>query len=201
MIMNNDKACKKPTIKENIIVEGRDDTMAINRAVCAMTIETHGFGISNKTWNLIDRAYKANGIIIFTDPDFAGESIRKRILERYPDASQAFLTEKEAFLKGDIGIENASPEDIIEALKKVKSNGKDNNGKDKNPDLNTENHLKWTNRDIIELGLVGRPDSRQKRELIARELGIGYTNGRGLLKRLNGFGIEKVEVLKALEKF
>ncbi|MCF0230849.1 MAG: toprim domain-containing protein, partial [Enterococcus sp.] len=143
--MNNDKACKKPTIKENIIVEGRDDTMAINRAVCAMTIETHGFGISNKTWNLIDRAYKANGIIIFTDPDFAGESIRKRILERYPDASQAFLTEKEAFLKGDIGIENASPEDIIEALKKVKSNGKDNNGKDKNPDLNTENHLKWTN--------------------------------------------------------
>ena len=35
----------KKTIKEAIIVEGRDDTAAIRRAVSAMTIETHGFGM------------------------------------------------------------------------------------------------------------------------------------------------------------
>ena len=32
-------------IEEIIVVEGRDDTAAIRRAVDAVTIETHGFGI------------------------------------------------------------------------------------------------------------------------------------------------------------
>ncbi len=36
-------AMDKMIIKEAIIVEGRDDTAAINRAVSALTIETHGF--------------------------------------------------------------------------------------------------------------------------------------------------------------
>ena len=67
-----------PGIKEVIVVEGRDDTNAINRAVRAVTIETHGFGISKETWEKIAAAYENKGIIIFTDPDHAGEEIRKR---------------------------------------------------------------------------------------------------------------------------
>ena len=39
------KQTTKKTIKEAIIVEGRDDTTAIRRAVDAVTIETHGFGM------------------------------------------------------------------------------------------------------------------------------------------------------------
>ena len=69
-----------PQIAEVIVVEGRDDTAAIRRAVRAVTIETHGFGISKNTWNKIDRAHKDYGIIIFTDPDHAGEEIRRKIL-------------------------------------------------------------------------------------------------------------------------
>ena len=37
-------------IKEIIVVEGRDDTAAINRAVEAETIETHGFGMLKEEW-------------------------------------------------------------------------------------------------------------------------------------------------------
>ena len=44
-------------IKEIIVVEGRDDTLAIKRAVEADTIETHGFGISEETWKLLEKAY------------------------------------------------------------------------------------------------------------------------------------------------
>ena len=36
---------KKPKIKEAIVVEGRDDTLAVSKAVNAITIETHGFGL------------------------------------------------------------------------------------------------------------------------------------------------------------
>ena len=54
----------KKTIKEAIIVEGRDDTAAIRRAVSAMTIETHGFGMPDSMWPLIEKAYNEQGIII-----------------------------------------------------------------------------------------------------------------------------------------
>ena len=70
-------------------MEGRDDTNSIKRAVAAETIETHGFGIRRETWELIDKAYRTTGIIVFTDPDHAGETIRKRILDKYPDALEA----------------------------------------------------------------------------------------------------------------
>ena len=108
-----------PVIAETIIVEGRDDTNSIKRAVAAETIETHGFGIRRETWELIDKAYRTTGIIVFTDPDHAGETIRKRILDKYPDALEAFLDQESARAGDDIGIENAAPEAVREALAKV----------------------------------------------------------------------------------
>ena len=45
-----------PKIEEIIVVEGRDDTAAIRQAVDAVTIETHGFGIREETWQLIEKA-------------------------------------------------------------------------------------------------------------------------------------------------
>ena len=76
-------------IKEIIVVEGRDDTDAIKKSVDAVTIETHGYGITKATWELIEKAYKEKGIIVFTDPDHAGEQIRRRILEKFPGRSQS----------------------------------------------------------------------------------------------------------------
>ena len=106
-------------IPEIIIVEGRDDTAAILRSVDAVTIETHGYGIRPSTWDVIDKAYETTGIIIFTDPDTAGEQIRRRLAERYPNAKHAFLDRGLAEKEGDIGIENASSESIRNALAKA----------------------------------------------------------------------------------
>ncbi len=107
------------TVKEVIIVEGRDDTAAVKRALDADTIETHGFGIRKEIWNRIEKAYEERGIIIFTDPDYAGNEIRRRLKERFPDAGEAFLAKSDAERDGDIGIENAAPEAIFEALRKA----------------------------------------------------------------------------------
>ena len=63
----------KLRIKEAIVVEGRDDAAVIRQITDALVIETHGFGISEKTWELMEKAYLEKGLIIFTDPDFAGE--------------------------------------------------------------------------------------------------------------------------------
>lgn len=172
-------------ISEVIVVEGRDDTTAVQRAVDAMTIETHGFGIRKETWDLIEKAYNEKGIIILTDPDFSGEEIRKKLTARFPDAKQAFLTRGEATKKGDIGIENAEPEDICAALEKAHATA-------------CSSEREFTEEDLFRNGLMGGEGARERREQLGRILGIGYANSKKLLIRLNSFEISREEFNEAL---
>ena len=171
---------EKLKIKGAIVVEGRDDTAAVKRAAEALIIETHGFGIKKETWNIIQKAYENQGIIILTDPDFSGEEIRRKLTARFPDAKQAFLSRKDAMKKDDIGIENAEPEVITEALSKAHCTVRSGD------DLFTEE-------DIYRAGLTGRPDSRQRRAEVGRLLGIGGGNAKAILSKLNSFSITREE--------
>ncbi len=174
-------------VKEIIIVEGRDDTDAIKKSVDAITIETHGYGITKATWELIEKAYNEKGIIVFTDPDHAGEQIRRRIMEKYPDAKEAFLDRKAAKKDGDIGIENASPESIRQALEKARCSME-------------EEAAGFTIDDMMRAGLVGESDSSARRQKLGKILGIGYGNGKIFLQRLNKFGVTREEFEKALQE-
>ena len=100
-------------IKEIIVVEGRDDVTAVKRALDAELITTGGFGFPKGVMERIKAAQKRRGVIIFTDPDFAGEKIRKKIAAEVPGCKHAFLPREEAKKDGDIGIENASPRKYI----------------------------------------------------------------------------------------
>ena len=198
-------------IEEIIVVEGRDDTAAIRRAVDAVTIETHGFGIREETWDLIEKAYRTKGIIVFTDPDTAGEQIRRRILERFPEAAEAFLDRDAAEKDGDIGIENASPEDICAALDKAhaaadrsgahaKAGGSmatDGSTADPSGQIRME---AFTADDLFRWGLDGMPGAGQRRREVGRILGIGQATARTFLKRLNRFGIPREEIEAALQE-
>lgn len=176
-------------IKEIIVVEGRDDTCAVKKSVDAVTIETHGYGITKGTWELIEKAYRDTGIIVFTDPDHAGEQIRRRILERFPGAKEAFLDRKSALKSGDIGIENASAESIRRALEKAKCSVDDK-----------EKDYVFSMDDMMHAGLAGQADSASRRHRLGDKLGIGYGNSRTFLQRLNKFGIEKEAFEKAVQE-
>ena len=165
-------------IAEIIVVEGRDDQAAVKRAIDTETIATHGFGISKATWELIEKAYNTRGIIIFTDPDFAGEEIRKRIKAKFPDAKEAFLAREDATKAGDIGIENASPEAILEALKKAQC-------------TITTIREEFTMEDMRRFGLSGGTGSKDRRIRLGKLLGIGYGNSATFLNKLNQYGIER----------
>lgn len=172
-------------IKEVIVVEGRDDEAAVKRSVEAETIATHGYGISRKTFDLIQKAYTERGIIIFTDPDSAGDKIRRRLTERYPGAKQAFLPREEAYKNGDVGIENASPEDIRAALEKAR------------PSI-ADKRCEFIQEDLFNLGLVGASCSAERRDKLGKLLGIGYGNAKVFLNRLNQYGVERKELLEAV---
>ena len=108
-------------IREIIVVEGKDDTVAIKRAVEADTIETNGAAINDKTIQKIKLAAEKRGVIIFTDPDFPGEKIRKTIIEHVPNCKHAFLPKDQAKQKNGrkIGVEHAKLDDIRAALKEA----------------------------------------------------------------------------------
>nr|WP_286672601.1 ribonuclease M5 [Cohnella hashimotonis] len=108
-------------IAEIIVVEGKEDTVAIRRAVDADTIETGGSAIDEKVLRRIELARERRGVIIFTDPDVPGEKIRKIIEARVPGCSHAFLAKADARGKDGIGVEHASPEAIRAALARVRA--------------------------------------------------------------------------------
>ena len=173
-------------IRETVIVEGRDDTINLKKAVDCFTIETHGFGIKRETWETIEKAYRERGIIIFTDPDHSGEEIRRKLTE----AGQAYIARSDALKKGDIGVENAEPEVIVEALQKAME-------RMKRPVIQPEDS-DITMKDLEELGLSGGSSSRELRELAGKTLGIGYANAKGFLTKLKGFGIKREELNEAI---
>lgn len=87
-------------IKEMIVVEGKEDTVAIKRAVEADTIETNGSAIGEDVLRRIALAQERRGVIIFTDPDHAGERIRKIVAQRVPGCKHAFYRRSWPPIKG-----------------------------------------------------------------------------------------------------
>ncbi|MGF6907231.1 ribonuclease M5 [Fusobacterium sp. PH5-44] len=179
---------QKEFIKEVIIVEGRDDISAVKAAVNAEVIEVNGFAVKKaKTLEKIKTAYEKNGIIILTDPDFAGEQIRKTLNVNFPNAKNAFISRSEGTKAGDIGVENAIPIAIINALKKAKCAVESN----VEPIFNISH--------MIDNGLLGMANSAEKRNIVGNRLGIGYSNGKQFLSRLNRYGISYDEFIQALD--
>ena len=175
----------KQRIHEVIVVEGRDDIDAVGKAVDADIIATHGYGIRQETIDRIRHAYETRGIIILTDPDHAGQRIRQRLTELFPDALQAYISRTEALSEHDIGVENASPEVILKALEAA---GRTCETREAEYDAG----------DLIRYGLSGGRGSRELRDRLGRKLGIGYGNAAAFLKRLNGYGINREDLEKAL---
>lgn len=174
-------------IKEVLVVEGKMDIVAIDKAVEADCIITGGFSLKPKTLDDIEKAYKKRGIIILTDPDCAGERIRKFLAKRFPEAKHAFVPKEDATANDDIGIEQASPEAIRTALEKVRT-----------LDWNPTN--KFTSADLIMNGLSGSNASSERRAVIGAKLGIGYANAKTFLTRLNHYGVTREEFEKAISE-
>ncbi len=176
-------------IKEIIVVEGKDDTVAVRNAVDADTIETNGSAIGEKVIEQIKLAKERRGVIVLTDPDYPGERIRKIVSQHVPGCQHAFLPKKEAISKKgkNLGVENASPEAIRLALKDAQQEEKE-----------WIEQISWD--ELVALGLIGGKKARQRRERLGDLLKIGFTNGKQLYKRLIMFKISEEEFLDAIHQ-
>ncbi len=172
-------------IKEIIVVEGKSDIAAVKRAVDAQVIATSGLGLNESIMNVIKKASKNKGIIILTDPDYPGKKIRYMISAEIENCKHAFIPRIKANKNGDIGVENASAEDIREALKNARAEISDNK-------------QEFTSRDMSYYMLVGSENASKVRSTLGDELGIGYCSAKQFLKRINSFGISREELEEAI---
>ncbi len=172
-------------IKEVIVVEGIHDRDRVLRATNADVVVTGGSHIDQDVFEVLRRVADSRGIIILTDPDYAGERIRQQIARRFPAAKHAYISRQAALKRGDIGVENASIGEIVEALEKVRSVWN-----------RPEEVVSWA--DMAALGLVGAPKAAKRRERLGALLRIGYGNAKSFHKRLNTMSVSRLEFETAL---
>lgn len=179
-------------IEEIIVVEGKDDTRRLQEVFDVDTIETIGSAIDETILTQIAHAQETRGVIVFTDPDFSGEKIRKIIMEAVPDAQHAFLPRSQAApkKKGSLGVEHASDEALKEALRKIVTPVSQEEGAE-SPQISRQI--------LAEYGLIAGQQARAKREKLGDILRIGYTNAKQLEKRLAMFRITETELAAAMK--
>lgn len=177
----------KKEVKEVIVVEGKDDISQVKRAVNAEIIATGGFSLPDRTLEQIRGAAKRKGIIILTDPDYPGEWIRREITKAVTEAKHAFIPKEDALKEGNVGVENASPENIILALERARC------------ELQTP-RTEFSKSDLMREGLLGVDGATDRRDQLGKILGIGYGNAKQFLNRLNHYGVTRGEWQDALKR-
>ncbi|MDD9138193.1 ribonuclease M5 [Fructobacillus sp. CRL 2054] len=184
---------KRPVIDAVVVVEGWSDTQRLALAVECDTIETGGSALGDEVVERIRLAQERRGVIVLTDPDFNGNRLRQLILTAVPGVTLASISRDEGRAEKDnphksLGIEHAPVtvlrRVLLEADKKTKG----------------ERTASDIDRSIMmACGLMGAPESREKRRILGDLLSIGYGNGKQFLARLQALGYQKKDLIEALE--
>ena len=100
-----------------LIVEGKDDVSYLSSFVNALFFTTNGYDLSAEKVELLKKAAKVNKLIIFTDPDEAGEKIRNRLKSQIPGAFDAKCQKIIRKSKKKSGVAEMEKEAVLDALK------------------------------------------------------------------------------------
>lgn len=173
-----------------VVVEGKDDTIRLKQFFPGIeTIETNGSAVSEQVLTELKELSKSREIIVFTDPDFNGERIRRIVTKAVPSAKQAFITRKEGEPEkrgNSLGVEHASKEALERALSDLHE---------------TEKTTADIPYDLYHsLGFAAGNGSKALREKVGAILSVGYGNAKTFYHRLNTFGISVDELKQAAEE-
>ena len=188
---------EKIKIKQTVLVEGKYDKIKLESILCANIITAGGFSIFNNEEKiaLIRRIAEKDGLIILTDSDPAGFVLRNKlkgmlpkngnIINLYIPAEKGKERRKKEYSKaGLLGVEGMSADKLREIFSKyVVVNNEQQNKK-----LITKAYL-------YEIGLSGRGNSSEKRDAVARILGLpSGMSPNAFLEAINILGVAEEEL-------
>lgn len=179
-------------VKETIIVEGEHDKRKLLSFLSADVLVTGGFCIfkNDEMKALIKKLSEKKGVIVLTDSDRAGFIIRNHLKNIAPDVKHAYIPEisgkerrkKEPGKEGLLGVEGIDKEIIIKALIDC---GATIDGEKK------EVKPKYTQKDLYNLGYIGKEESRIKRRKFLLKNGLPQKlNTKMMLEIINALDLE-----------
>ena len=177
-------------IRQAIVVEGKYDQNALSQLVDATIFQTRGFGVMHDKalLELLRKAARTTGLIIFTDSDGAGFVIRnflkgalpkEGVLHAYiPDIPGKEKRKRAPGKEGLLGVEGMTKEILLSAL--------ENAGADLGGEAAKKPGDTITKFDLYTAGLSGRPDSAAKRAAFLEKLRFpAHMSANALLDALN----------------
>lgn len=177
-------------IKQAIVVEGKYDQNTLLQLVDATIFQTRGFGVMHDKalLELLRKAARTTGLIIFTDSDGAGFVIRnflkgalpkEGVLHAYiPDIPGKEKRKRAPGKEGLLGVEGMTKEILLSAL--------ENAGADLGGEAAKKPGDTITKFDLYTAGLSGRPDSAAKRAALLEKLRFpAHMSANALLDALN----------------
>ena len=177
-------------IRQAIVVEGKYDQNTLLQLVDATIFQTRGFGVMHDKalLELLRKAAKTTGLIIFTDSDGAGFVIRnflkgalpkEGVLHAYiPDIPGKEKRKRAPGKEGLLGVEGMTKEILLSAL--------ENAGADLGGEAAKKPGDTITKFDLYTAGLSGRPDSAAKRAAFLEKLRFpAHMSANALLDALN----------------
>ena len=178
-------------LRQAVVVEGRYDKNALSQLVDAPIFVTGGFGIFKdpELMALLRCVAEKRGLIVLTDSDGAGLVIRNRLKSAIPPEHLLHAYIPDVYGKekrkaapgkeGKLGVEGMDPEILLNALRRAGATVLEENAAAQQEDPITKT-------DLFELGLSGRPDSREKRLELQTKLGLPeHLSANALLTALN----------------
>lgn len=167
-----------------LVVEGSTDKAFLSGFLDCEYILTNGSAISRETLEYIKEVSKRKQIVVLTDPDFPGEQIRAKVAAEVPEAAHAFVRKEVSIKHHKVGVAESTKEEVLAALSSVV------------PGSISQGTLVMA--DLVDLGLMGQPESDAKRKAIADAWHLGHVNAKSFLRRLNALGKSKKELEEAL---
>lgn len=177
-------------IRQAIVVEGKYDQNTLSQLVDTTIFQTRGFGVMHDKalLELLRKAARTTGLIIFTDSDGAGFVIRnflkgalpkEGVLHAYiPDIPGKEKRKRAPGKEGLLGVEGMTKEILLSAL--------ENAGADLGGEAEKRPGDTITKFDLYTADLSGRPDSAAKRAAFLEKLRFpAHMSANALLDALN----------------
>lgn len=99
-----------------LIVEGKEDVSYLSSFIDAHFFITNGYDLSKEKIDFLNQSSKVNTLIIFTDPDIAGEEIREKISESVIGVKHARSEDNRRKGYKKHGVAELTKEEVIKAL-------------------------------------------------------------------------------------
>lgn len=108
----------KPIISNLLVVEGKRDKDKILSIFDVNVFYLNGYNLDDNAISFLSKANKIHNIILLTDPDKAGEAIRKKINEKINDVINVYVPIEKCNNHQKHGVAECDKIVLYESLKK-----------------------------------------------------------------------------------